>query len=56
MALQIILEQLNDIEAAIEFCRETGDQTLWTRLIEQSVGKPGKDEDSIRIHPNPIVT
>ncbi len=44
VALQIILEKLNDIEEAIKFCRETGDQTLWTKLIEQSVNKPGKDK------------
>jgi len=43
VALQIILEKLNDIEEAIKFCRETGDQTLWTKLIEQSVDKPGED-------------
>jgi hypothetical protein len=43
VALQIILEKLNDIEEAINFCRETGDQTLWTKLIEQSVDKPGED-------------
>ncbi|CAF3876112.1 unnamed protein product [Rotaria magnacalcarata] len=40
VALQIILEQLHDIEEAIKFCRETGSEQLWTRLIEQSVGKP----------------
>ncbi|CAF3554410.1 unnamed protein product [Rotaria sp. Silwood1] len=40
VALQIILEKLNDIEEAIKFCRETGDQALWTKLIEQSVDKP----------------
>ncbi|CAF1151020.1 unnamed protein product [Rotaria sordida] len=40
VALQIILEKLNDIEEAIKFCRETGDQTLWATLIEQSVDKP----------------
>ncbi|CAF5127422.1 unnamed protein product, partial [Rotaria socialis] len=42
VALQIILEQLHDIEEAIKFCRETGSEQLWTRLIEQSVGKPGE--------------
>jgi len=40
VALQIILEKLNDIEEAIKFCRETGDQTLWKTLIEQSVNNP----------------
>ena len=44
VALQIILEKLNDIEAAIEFCRELGDQTLWPRLIEQAENKPGTDQ------------
>jgi hypothetical protein len=42
VALQIILEKLNDVEEAIKFCRETGDQTLWTKLIEQSKDKPGE--------------
>jgi hypothetical protein len=41
--LQIILEELHDIEEAIRFCRETRDQTLWTKLIEQSEGKPGRN-------------
>ncbi len=44
--MQIILEKLNDIEEAIRFCRETGDQTLWTRLIEQAEEKPGKDNNN----------
>ena len=42
VALQIILNDLNDIEEAIQFCRETGDSTLWATLIEQSVNRPGK--------------
>jgi hypothetical protein len=42
VALQIILEKLNDIEEAINFCRETGDKKLWAELIEKSVNKPGK--------------
>ncbi|CAF4148596.1 unnamed protein product, partial [Adineta steineri] len=40
VALQIILNELKDIEAAIEFCRETGDKKLWDTLIEQSIDKP----------------
>ena len=43
MALQIILDQLKDIEEAIHFCRETGDQSLWTILIDYSKDKPGTD-------------
>jgi hypothetical protein len=42
VALQIILEKLNDIEEAINFCRETGDKKLWAELIEKSVNKSGK--------------
>ena len=42
IALQIILDKLNDIEAAINFCRETGDQTLWPILIKASENKPGR--------------
>ena len=42
VALQIILNELKDIETAIDFCRETGDQTLWPILIEESKNKPGK--------------
>ena len=48
VALQIILEKLNDIEAAIEFCRETGDQGLWMKLIEQAENKPGRDRTEAR--------
>jgi hypothetical protein len=44
VALQIILKKLNDIEEAIKFCRETGDQTLWAKLIEESEGNPGKNK------------
>ena len=41
VALQIILKQLHDIEEAIRFCRDTGDQSLWNALIQESVDKPG---------------
>lgn len=44
-ALQIILEDLKDIEEAIYFCRETGDQTLWAHLIEYSKDKPGRERN-----------
>ncbi|CAF1302705.1 unnamed protein product [Adineta steineri] len=40
VALQIILNELNDIEEAIQFCRETGDKKLWDTLIEQSINRP----------------
>ncbi|KAL0840814.1 hypothetical protein ABMA28_014624 [Loxostege sticticalis] len=39
-ALQIIIEQLNDINQAINFCQEHNDKELWTDLIKQTVNKP----------------
>ncbi|XP_073944885.1 vacuolar protein sorting-associated protein light [Choristoneura fumiferana] len=39
-ALQIIIEQLNDINQAINFCQEHNDKELWTDLIQQTVDKP----------------
>lgn len=39
-ALQIIIEKLNDINQAINFCQEHNDKELWTDLIKQTVDKP----------------
>ncbi|XP_050671127.1 vacuolar protein sorting-associated protein 41 homolog [Leptidea sinapis] len=39
-ALQIIIEHLNDINQAINFCQEHNDKELWTDLIKQTVDKP----------------
>ncbi|XP_026486641.1 vacuolar protein sorting-associated protein 41 homolog [Vanessa tameamea] len=39
-ALQIIIEKLNDINQAINFCQEHNDKELWTDLIMHTVGKP----------------
>lgn len=39
-ALQIIIEQLKDINQAINFCQEQNDKELWMDLIKQSVDKP----------------
>lgn len=39
-ALQIIIEQLNDINQAITFCQEQNDMELWIDLIQQTVDKP----------------
>lgn len=54
VALQIILEKLNDIEEAIMFCRGLGDQSLWTILIEQSKDKPGKSQNIFKFITNRI--
>ncbi|XP_026746855.1 vacuolar protein sorting-associated protein 41 homolog [Trichoplusia ni] len=39
-ALQIIIEQLTDINQAINFCQEHNDKELWTDLIKRTVDKP----------------
>ncbi|KFM71721.1 Vacuolar protein sorting-associated protein 41-like protein, partial [Stegodyphus mimosarum] len=40
-ALQQITEQLQDIDQAIEFCKEHNDKELWEDLIQSSLDKPG---------------
>lgn len=39
-ALRLIINQMNNIEAAIEFCKEHGDSDLWAELMDISVCKP----------------
>lgn len=39
-ALQIIIEQLQDINQAITFCQEHNDKELWMDLITQTIDKP----------------
>ncbi|KAJ8727817.1 hypothetical protein PYW08_016202 [Mythimna loreyi] len=39
-ALQIIIEQLKDINQAINFCQEHNDKELWMDLIKRTVDKP----------------
>ncbi|KNC26991.1 hypothetical protein FF38_02345 [Lucilia cuprina] len=39
-ALNIIIHKIEDIEMAIEFCKEHDDSDLWNLLIEESVKNP----------------
>ena len=39
-ALQQITEELEDINQAIEFCKEHDDKELWEDLIQCSLDKP----------------
>jgi hypothetical protein len=39
-ALHYITEELNDIDRAIEFCKEHADKDLWNDLIDLSIKKP----------------
>lgn len=39
-ALSIIITKLNDIQMAIDFCKEHDDMDLWNELINQSLDRP----------------
>lgn len=39
-ALSIIIQNIKDIQIAIEFCKENDDKDLWNDLIEESLNKP----------------
>ncbi|XP_031573890.1 vacuolar protein sorting-associated protein 41 homolog [Actinia tenebrosa] len=39
-ALHLIIEELRDVEKAIEFCKEQSDEDLWEDLIQCSLDKP----------------
>lgn len=39
-ALFIIIENLKNIQMAIEFCKENDDADLWNDLINQSLDQP----------------
>lgn len=39
-ALTIIISKLNDIQMAIDFCKENDDMDLWHELINQSLDRP----------------
>lgn len=40
-ALQMIMEQVNDVDKAIEFAKEQDDAELWEDLISYSINQPG---------------
>lgn len=39
-ALRIIIDKMDDINAAIDFCKEHGDSDLWAELMDISVSNP----------------
>lgn len=39
-ALTIIISKLDDIQMAIDFCKENDDMDLWNELINQSLDRP----------------
>lgn len=41
-ALRLIIDELNDVDKAIDFCKEQDDAELWEDLIESSIKKPGE--------------
>ena len=40
-ALTLIIDDLEDVEMAIEFVRGVGDDDLWNDLVDQAKSKPG---------------
>lgn len=45
-ALQMIMEELADVDKAIEFAKEQDDRELWDDLISYSIDKPRMRPDS----------
>ena len=41
-ALKMIMEGLEDVDHAIEFCKEQNDEELWENLITYSMGRPSE--------------
>ena len=41
-ALQLITNDLQDVNWAIDFCKEHNDRELWEDLISYSIDKPSK--------------
>jgi vacuolar protein sorting-associated protein 41 len=40
-ALTLIIDNLEDVEMAIDFVRGLGDEDLWNDLVEHAKSKPG---------------
>lgn len=40
-ALDLIISELGDVEAAIDFAKDVNDDELWDQLIKKSLDKPG---------------
>lgn len=49
-ALQMIMEELEDVDKAIEFAKEQDDAELWEDLISYSIDKPRESHPSIMFY------
>lgn len=47
-ALKMIMEELHDVDKAIEFAKEQDDGELWEDLILYSIDKPRKQKNHLR--------
>lgn len=57
-ALKVIMEQLDNVQKAIDFCKEQNDKDLWDDLITFSIDKPGFITgllQNIGTHVDPII-
>lgn len=58
-ALQMIMEELGDVDKAIEFAKEQDDAELWEDLISYSIDKPRMSSPDLLLSSclhNPIST
>lgn len=54
-ALQMIMEELADVDKAIEFAKEQDDAELWEDLISYSIDKPRMIQLSCYSNPLPVI-
>lgn len=47
-ALKMIMEELHDVDKAIEFAKEQDDAELWEDLISYSIDKPREQKNHLR--------
>lgn len=50
-ALKMIMEELHDVDKAIEFAKEQDDGELWEDLILYSIDKPRKQRGHLTVKP-----
>ncbi len=54
-ALQMIMEELEDVDKAIEFAKEQDDAELWEDLISYSIDKPRRKQPAVDLSFKPLL-
>ena len=47
LALKMIMDGLQDVNHAIEFCKEQNDEELWENLISYSMERPSEFQGAL---------